>query len=559
MGAYLTIVAAHVWQGRIAGPIYIAMILALGVSLAGAPVLALELLERRIVRGIPIPFAVAVLTVDQLAFRDDYFDAHGILALGTLLFAGTALESRTTRSVRTLGRSHGGRLLLAGVGLFGLFGLASAPSNAVRFELFRQPCAIAPWTLATLVWPPAELHAKVTVPDSPWYSDRSNAPAIPPTQPPIIPSDSVVVLLTLDAIRADVLTDSKYDDRFPTLTKLKTEGVVFTHASSPATQTEISMTTLFSGRYFSELAWKDSGKGWTFHPHPTVDHFIRFPELLSAHGVTTVNLAGIAFLTNEFGVVRGFREETRMLHERTAESAFNLIGAMSDRLSKDSQGRMFLCTHLTESHSPYAPGKAGDADYERYLTAITYLDGQVGHIQRLLEKNFHGRWVLIVSSDHGEAFGQHQTTEHGKTLYEDLLHVPLIVRSPFFAPRVIDTRVGLIDLGPTILDLFGVDTPATFNGESLVPFLGGRTPTLSRPLLAEGRLRRSLTEPDGLKVIDDPRRKVVEVYDLNRDPGETHNLFDAEPARSDRALAELRAFFAARAWQSPGYAAPYKP
>jgi hypothetical protein len=65
---------------------------------------------------------------------------------------------------------------------------------------------------------------------------------------------------------------------------------------------------------------------------------------------------------------------------------------------------------------------------------------------------------------------------------------------------------------------------------------------LTRPLIAEGRLRRALREPDGLKVIEDPRRKVVEVYDLAADPGETTNVFDAQPARSDRALAELRGF-----------------
>jgi hypothetical protein len=78
-------------------------------------------------------------------------------------------------------------------------------------------------------------------------------------------------------------------------------------------------------------------------------------------------------------------------------------------------------------------------------------------------------------------------------------------------------------------------------------------------LLAEGRLRQSLTEPDGLKVIDDPLRKVVEVYDLVADPGETRNLFDVDPARSDRALAELRAFFAVHTRRDGGYEAPYKP
>ena len=66
-----------------------------------------------------------------------------------------------------------------------------------------------------------------------------------------------------------------------------------------------------------------------------------------------------------------------------------------------------------------------------------------------------------------------------------------------------------------------------------------------------------MTLPDGLKVIDDPRRKVVEVYDLEADPGETRNVFDSEPARSGPALAALRAFFAVHARTAGGYVPPY--
>jgi arylsulfatase A-like enzyme len=116
-----------------------------------------------------------------------------------------------------------------------------------------------------------------------------------------------------------------------------------------------------------------------------------------------------------------------------------------------------------------------------------------------------------------------------------------------------------VDLGPTLLDLFGVETPATWNGESLVPLLRGQGGPLTRPLLAEGRLRRALLQPDGLKVIDDPMRKVVEAYDLTTDPRETRNLFDVEPERVDEALAELRGFFAVHTHRERGYEPPYLP
>jgi len=174
---------------------------------------------------------------------------------------------------------------------------------------------------------------------------------------------------------------------------------------------------------------------------------------------------------------------------------------------------------------------------------------------RLLDQRFPTRGVLIVSADHGEAFGEHQTREHTKTIYEELLRVPLLVRGAGVSHVEVDERVGLVDLGPTILDLFGLPTPATYDGQSLAPFLRGRRAALDRPLLAEGRLRRALYTDDGLKVIADPRRKLVEVYDLENDPGELENLWDEDPARSDRALGALTAFFAAHALG----VTPYKP
>ena len=106
------------------------------------------------------------------------------------------------------------------------------------------------------------------------------------------------------------------------------------------------------------------------------------------------------------------------------------------------------------------------------------------------------------------------------------MHVPLLARSPLFPPRRVDERVGLVDLGPTILDLFGVATPATFNGQSLVPVLAGGARSFTRPLLAEGRLRQAITRTGWAQSDQDPLRKVVEAYDLVADPGR-----DSKPLR----------------------------
>jgi hypothetical protein len=497
------------------------------------------------------------MIVDQIPLRDDYMDTHGYLAFAAALLGGSAIATRVESGGRSLARSRPGRVVLVALGLFALFGITAPPPNATRFELFRQPCAIAPWVLATTVWRAPKLHTPIVPSPSPWLQDRSGAPPVPPTPPPVLPSDAVIVLITIDAVRADIVADPANDARFPTLAKLKREGVVFTHASAPGTQTGVSLSALFSGLYYSEQQWKNYGFGKNKHPYPAEDPSLRFPQILSDHDVATANVASLVFLGGDFGVARGFREEKLFGHAAQAGPGLQLIHALLDRLSHQGTGPLFLCTHLVDAHAPYGRGHAG-TDYERYLSSIAADDALVGHVLRMLEERFGERWALFVSADHGEAFGEHETREHAKTLYEELLHVPLLARSPLFPPREIRERVGLIDLGPTILDLFRIETPATFNGQSLVPLLTGGNVALTRPLIAEGRLRRALTLPDGLKVIEDSRRKVVEVYDLGSDPGETRNLFDIEPARSDAALAELRAFFAVHAWKEVGYEAPYK-
>jgi arylsulfatase A-like enzyme len=120
--------------------------------------------------------------------------------------------------------------------------------------------------------------------------------------------------------------------------------------------------------------------------------------------------------------------------------------------------------------------------------------------------------------------------------------------------------VGHVDLGPTILELFRQPVPPEQMGQSLLPLVLGQgdVEPLVRPILAEGRLRRALFRPDGLKVIDDTRLATVEAYDLRRDPGETRNLFDTERERVEPAVAELRAFFARHALRRPGYHPPFK-
>ena len=194
-----------------------------------------------------------------------------------------------------------------------------------------------------------------------------------------------------------------------------------------------------------------------------------------------------------------------------------------------------------------------------FLAEITQADQALGRVVRAMASaKIDQRVLLIVSADHGEAFGEHGTFEHTKTLYEELIRVPLLVAGPHVVARRIAEPVSLVDLGPTILDVFGVETPGSFMGQSLVPALAGEPVRLTRPIFAEGRLRRALVAGD-IKVITDERRKVVEAFDLRADPGELENLFDRDPSRALPVLAALHRFFEAHLCRRPGYEPVYKP
>jgi arylsulfatase A-like enzyme len=292
--------------------------------------------------------------------------------------------------------------------------------------------------------------------------------------------------------------------------------------------------------------------------------------------VRTASFCSLNFLAGEFGVIRGFEEERMLASGRNHAPAKPVIDALLERMKRIGPSEpALLYAHLTEPHAPYdrgqpakpsAPGAPGDAgegapkasDWERYIAEIGVADAELARVIRQLGLKFPDRGVLIVSSDHGEAFGEHGTWNHTKTLYEELLRVPLIIRGPGVRARRIEQPVGLIDVGPTILDIFGVETPPGFMAQSLVPLLRGEDKPLDRPILAEGRLRRALYV-GRFKIIEDSRRNVLEAYDLESDPGELNNLAGESDERVGAALTALHTFFEAHTARAPGYSPPYKP
>ncbi|MFO0550109.1 MAG: sulfatase [Polyangiaceae bacterium] len=519
--------------------------------------------SHRVWNGLGFIAMLVAGAVNLFVLPDDYLEIHSAVGLCASLTGGACIAPIVAARLAKLGwPAPRVRARSIAAAVFTLvFGLVPPP-NAVRLAEFRSPGAFGAWLFASWTWGLPQLSG---TPDSRvdarWYERRADRPDRPPSEKRLVKRPPIVILLTIDATRAAAVEEGIEKGMLPAFTELRDQGTQFTVAHSAGSQTAVSLTALFAGKYFSEMKWAKYGKGTSRFEYAASDPTLRFPSILSDAGVSTMKVASLTFLRNEYGVAPGFTEEKVVTSGRQHAAGRAVIEPILMRLKKARPDEpLFIFAHLTEPHAPYDRGrnKTG-TDYERYLSEVQAADGFVGRVLQALENGTNaGRAILIVSSDHGEAFGEHGTREHTKTIYEELLRVPLFVWGAGVAHRKVDQPVTLLDLGPTILDIFGVDTPDRFSGESLVPILGGDDVTLTRPVLAEGRLRRALFVDD-LKVIVDLRRKTVEAYDLATDPGELFNVYDRDRDRVRPVLAALRAYFEGRSYTEGGYRPLYKP
>lgn len=530
--------------------------------------------RRRVWLGAPIVlFGLATLVLNERLFRDDYMEGHTAAVWCAAIAIGVPLQAWLDRLLST--RRPWLRYSLAALTATMVVIAAIPPPNYVRLALFRSPGGVGAWVFANSTWtvPRFEHPAGGQPPagiDPRWLSSRVDDAPRPPSQARLVAGAPVVVVITVDAVRADDVLDPANAAQLKTLTTLMKEGVTFTHARSAGSQTAVSLSAMFAGKYFSEMFWEKYGSGANRFEYAAKDPTTRFPALLSDAGVSTAKIVSLMFLRNDFGVAPGFTEETVVTSGRRHARASEVIDPLLKRLeSVRDDEPLFLYAHLTEPHAPYDRGKVKVGPLRgRYISEIAAADAAIGRVLRVLSAgNLAGRSMLVVSSDHGEAFGEHGTHEHTKTIYEELVRVPLIVWGGGIAPHTIDEPVSLVDLGPTLLDIFGVDTPAWSAGESLVPLLadardddylttGARR--LTRPILAEGRLRRALVTGD-MKVIVDLRRKTIEAYDIAADPGELDNIYDRDRARALPLLYALQTYFERRGYHQGGYEPIYKP
>ena len=375
-----------------------------------------------------------------------------------------------------------------------------------------------------------------------------------------------VMLITIDSMRADMPWQGYPRKIAPHLTKLAEQAVVYENAYAVSSYTAKSVAALMTGKYPSTL-WR----GPTFFTeYSKANTFLA--ELLQKGGVTTMAGQAHLYFNRGKGLSQGF--DIWKLTPGITWNATTDESVTSDKMTKlaiemladnANKGPFFMWLHYMDPHDRYVlhddSPKWGRKNRDRYDSEIFFTDTQVGALLAYVDKQPWGsNTAIIVSADHGEAFGEHKMYKHAFALWEVLTRVPLLIKLPGAKPRRIKKRRSHIDLAPTIVELMGQPPYAGFAGKSLAPELTGKAQfgdhepiMMELPADSNNPPTRAIIKGD-FKLIIDQAAPRYRLFDLSADPGEKHDLVK-RPAYREK-LAEMKKL-AAESWAKHPYVAPW--
>ena len=412
-----------------------------------------------------------------------------------------------------------------------------------------------------------------------------------------------VVVLLIDTLRADHLGAYGYKrDTSPFIDQLARNGVVYERAFATSSYTRESVASLFTG-YFP---WHGAHAGWTGEPHPqlrTLAQAFQDADYETAMFSNSTMVKGPAF-------GRGFETAVFGTEQWGLSRASGLlsISALDWVRKRESEKPLFMYVHYLDPHGPYSPpedlySKFRRTDLlsgrvklygqlrekmdemvadgfgiedDRYLDLIDRYDAEIAHTDDAIRQLFEGfqdlglseNTLFIVTADHGEEFLDHGFVEHAWTVYNESIHVPLILYRPgLLSPKRIETPVSNADVPPTLEALLGIDLKnedpdgvplMTREGrtvthhertELIIAELGIKRRNIARAIIADGmkyitavkwltnkergeteQHREDLTEAfeSGERVAPDSWDEPIleELYDIDRDFAESRNLLE---------------------------------
>jgi choline-sulfatase len=408
-----------------------------------------------------------------------------------------------------------------------------------------------------------------------------------------------VILISLDTLAAPYLSAyGDVPDVSPRIDAFLARGFAFARAHAQYGNTLVSHASLFTGLYPRHHG--------VYPDHPFVA-FHSLVESLAGAGYRTRAFTEGAYVSSAWGFGRGFDaydDGIRGLQQQTRGGAARTFARAGRWLEANADSRFFLFVHTYEVHAPYllksredeevaariTPGDSrvlserfqieasfannsgrkplSPRDLARlralHIAEIHRLDGVVGDFLAGLERlGLDATTLVVLTSDHGDQFGEQGFVGHGNSLSNRVLHVPLGFAWPgHVEPGASANPVQLVDVLPTVLDLAGLPVPADLDGRSLAPLLRGQTlperPAFSELRTAPGvcerlglpddcRLDRYAVQTGRFKLVRSQLPRFEKLYDLAADPLETRDVAAEHPDALQEHRALLDAYLASPA------------
>jgi len=289
-----------------------------------------------------------------------------------------------------------------------------------------------------------------------------------------------IILISIDTCRADCLSCYGCQQKTtPNIDKLARQSVLFENVISAVPVTLPSHSTMLTGTipHYHGAHTNNNYRLGEFN--------VTLAEMLQEKGYKTAAVIAAFVLDARFGLSQGFdsyndrflgkREPGFVLERRAAETSKLAINWLAEHANED----FFLFLHYFDPHAEYIPPEPFASNFREnpYLGEIAYTDYCIGKvIDKLKSLGIYDSALLIVTSDHGESFGEHGEYTHGYFIYNTTIRVPLIFKLPGTnnAKRVKDI-VGLIDVTPTILSQLGIAGPSHIQGKDLSDYFRGES------------------------------------------------------------------------------------
>lgn len=398
------------------------------------------------------------------------------------------------------------------------------------------------------------------------------------------------VLILVDTLRADRLgCYGNPLDLTPQIDAFCAQSVRFDQAFSHAPWTLPSTASIFTSRHPAQ-----HGAGGRLGAFSVLDRsVITLAEVMRDAGFSTAVIVNVLFLGTEFGMTQGFDVVNQFIPKdnRSIRTADRTTSEALAWLAEHRDKPFFLVVHYFDPHLVYDPpqpfrsryadpqdAEAGDfvfgtirdvvdfrngkkdldqSTVERlerlYNGEVAFVDAEIGRLLRGMEDlKLTQNTAIALTGDHGEEFWDHGGFEHGHTHFDELLHIPLLIRAPWLSradgdeiatPQRVDSVVRHVDLAPTLCDLLAVDWPSSFQGDSLVPLMLGMSEP-DRPVLSQGNFWGDPIQAwrnHGKKIIVYQGSGTDLMFDVNQDPLEQHNLVESHGQLHDQMSAELEA------------------